>query len=341
MSNKIYDFNSEVSKQEGKFIRSPSKFRNQVTSHTIPNSDSNRTNEQFNSKFPVEADRYTLYLAHACPWCHRTDLVRVLKGLESVIRVIYVDPILTDQGWRFSQPETDSGLNATLLREIYLQSDPNYEGKCTVPVLYDRKQHLIVNNESSEIIRMMNEQFNELATRNRELDLYPFEFRKEIDLVNSWIYENINDGVYKCGFAQTQYAYEEAFHALFKALLKVENILSRQRYLVAGVKHLTEADIRLVVTLLRFDAVYYTHFKCNLKTLRFGFPNLHNYMKDVYQSFDGILKSTFHVEKTKQHYFGSHRKINPFGIVPLGPELDLDSPPANREFSQIHETVNH
>jgi len=217
-------------------------------------------------------------------------------------------------------------LNAAYLREIYLQTDPHYEGKATVPVLYDRKQHVIVNNESSEIIRMMNTEFNTFSTRNQELDLLPKGKCEEIEQLNHFIYDNLNDGVYKAGFAQKQAAYEEAFHAVFKALDTLEERLSKQRYLIAGVDHITEADIRLLPTLLRFDPVYYSHFKCNLKTIRYGYPNVYNYMKDVYQTKDGVMKPSFNLQMTKNHYYGSHRRINPTGIVPIGPEVDYDSP---------------
>ncbi|KAL9657582.1 hypothetical protein ABK040_001009 [Willaertia magna] len=314
--SKIFTFNAEI-KSNGKFVRTASKFRNFISSAS-------------GSQFPAEPDRYTLFLAWACPWCHRTDLVRKLKGLEDIVKVTYVDNYLDENGWRFGyegDKDEDSGLNASYLKEIYLQSNKDYEGKITVPVLYDRQLKTIVNNESSEIIKMFNTEFNHLIKdeKKKNYNIYPSEHQKEIDELNQYIYNNVNNGVYKCGFAQSQEAYNESFHELFNALDELENRLSKHRYLIKGYNGITECDIYLLPTLLRFDPVYYVHFKCNLKSIQSHYPNLYNYLKDIYQFDNGILKDTFNLDQTKKHYYGSHRKINPFGIVPLGPLIDYDS----------------
>ncbi len=273
------------------------------------------------SDFRPETDRYHLYVSLACPWAHRTLIYRKLKGLESVISVDVVDPILPGQGWTFEQSspgatgDTVNGLD--ILRQVYELASPGYDGVVTVPVLWDKAQKTIVNNESSEIIRMFNTEFQDLAN-NPELDLYPEHLRKSINEINTWVYDEINNGVYRAGFARTQKAYSSAVSRLFAALDRAEAILARSRYLCGDA--LSEADIRLFVTLVRFDAVYVAHFKCNIRRI-VDYPNLWGFTRDIYQ-IPGVAE-TVNMEHIKRHYFESHRHINPFGIVPDGPELDF------------------
>ena len=272
--------------------------------------------------FPAEAGRYHLYVSLACPWAHRTLIFRKLKKLEDVISVSVVEPVLSKLGWEFG-----TGPGATLdtvngkstLAEIYLLTNPRYTGRVTVPVLWDKKRRTIVNNESSEIIRMLNSAFD--AFTDVRTDYYPLELRAEIDRINDIVYANVNNGVYRAGFATTQAAYEEAARALFATLDQLEERLSRQRYLVG--RQITEADWRLFTTLVRFDAVYYSHFKCNLRRIA-DYPNLWNYLRDLYQ-VPGIA-DTVSLDHIKRHYYGSHRNINPTGIVPIGPLLDFTLP---------------
>jgi putative glutathione S-transferase len=248
--------------------------------------------------------------------------MRMLKGLEDLISMSVVEPLYGPHGWRFGDsPGTiaDSVNGASELAEIYLRADPHYSGRVSVPVLWDKERSTIVNNESSEIIRMFNGAFGRFT--NVRTDYYPAPLRDEIDRVNAVVYENINNGVYRAGFATTQEAYEEAFRALFAALDEIEQRLSRQRYL-AG-REITEADWRLFTTLVRFDAVYYGHFKCNLRRI-VDYPNLSNYLRDLYQQ-PGIA-GTVNMDHIKRHYYGSHRNVNPTGIVPLGPQLDFLAP---------------
>lgn len=314
----IYDYRAEISQSDGRFRRSESVFRNWVRNDP-------------NAEFPAEAHRYTVFYAHACPWAGRVLTVRRLKGLEDAIGAIGVDWYLGPKGWRFGyegEQDTVSGLNAQYLRELYLQTDPNYTGKVTVPTLYDHQQKKVVNNESADIIQMFNTEFNHVA-KNPQLDLYPQNYREQIDAINAKVYEHVNNGVYKCGFAGTQEAYEEAFHNLFQTLDELEQILSQQRYLVKGPQDITLADVRLFPTLIRFDPVYFTHFKCNKRQLK-DYPHLYNYMKEIYQR-DGI-RDTFNIEQTKKHYYGSHTSINPKGIVPVGPEINYDEPHNRDQF---------
>jgi putative glutathione S-transferase len=271
--------------------------------------------------FPAEPNRYHLYVSLACPWAHRTLIVRKLKRLEKVISVSVVDPVLSDYSWRFSEHYPDPLHGISFLHEAYLMADPKYSGEVTVPVLWDKQQRCIVNNESSEIIRILNSAFD--AWGKRGIDLYPERLRKQIDEINDLVYENVNDGVYRAGFARTQSAYEEAFDALFSALLQLESRLRRSRYLVGD--RLTEADWRLFTTLVRFDAVYYGHFKCNLRRL-VDFPNLWDYTRELFQ-MPGVAE-TVDLEQIKTHYYRSHRSLNPRGLVPKGPAL---------EFAAAHE----
>ena len=276
------------------------------------------------SEFPPEKDRYHLYVSYACPWAHRTLIVRALKGLQDVISYSPVEFLLGPGGWNFSSELPDPINGFEWLRQVYEQTDAAYDGNYTVPVLYDKKNKRIVNNESSEIIRMLNDQFNHLA-KNPSLDLYPEALRSQIDELNTWIYPNINNGVYRCGFAQSQEAYNQAFDGLFEHLDKVEAILSKSRFLTGP--NITEADVRLFTTLVRFDPVYVVHFKTNKKRLS-EYPNIFAYTRDIYQhsSACGDVKSTVNMHHIKHHYFESHKKINPLGIVPKGFDVDFDAP---------------
>jgi len=272
------------------------------------------------SEFTPEPNRYHLYISYACPWACRTLIIRKLKGLEDIISYPPVDAFMENDGWSFGEsgPETEDRINHKKhLHEIYTMSKKDFSGRVTVPVLWDKKTHQIVNNESADIIRILNEAFNDYAKIN--VDFYPEELRKEIDSINDFVYENINNGVYRCGFAKTQEAYNEAFDALFSALEKIEKRLSQQRYLVGT--QITEADWRLFTTLVRFDPVYHVLFKCNLKRI-IDYDNLQNYLLELYQ-VPGV-KETVRMDHIKEHYYRSHDTINPRRIVPKGPELDLE-----------------
>jgi len=259
-------------------------------------------------------DRYHLYVSLACPWAHRALLFRKLKGLESIIPVTVVDPKMLESGWVFPEPEPLYGLE--YLYQLYARADSHYNGRVTVPVLWDRRRSTIVCNESAEIIRIFNTAFNDL-TGNRE-DYYPASLRGQIDEINTFVYDNINNGVYRCGFATKQSAYEQAYASLFAALDKLEQRLSGQRWLLG--EQLTEADWRLFTTLIRFDAVYYGHFKCNRNRI-VDMPVLWAYVRDLYQQ-PGIA-DTVNFTHIKQHYYYSHAAINPTRIVPVGPQLDF------------------
>ncbi|KAF3972250.1 hypothetical protein ACB098_07G048000 [Castanea mollissima] len=312
----------------GAFIRTASTFRNIISRDP-------------SSLFPAEAGRYHLYISYACPWASRCLSYLKIKGLDKVISFTSVKPKWertkeTDEhmGWIFpasntEEPgaESDPLNGAKSIRELYELASTNYSGKYTVPVLWDKKLKTIVNNESSEIIRMFNTEFNDIA-ENTDLDLYPPHLQAQIDATNEWIYNGINNGVYKCGFAKKQGPYEEAVKQLYEALDKCEAILGRQRYICGSM--LSEADIRLFVTLIRFDEVYVVHFKCNKKQLR-EYPNLFNYTKDIFQ-IPG-MSSSVNMEHIKRHYYGSHPSINPFGIIPLGPDIDYSSPHDRERFS--------
>ena len=276
------------------------------------------------SSFAPQADRYHLYVSYACPWAHRTLIGRVLKGLEDVISVDVVHPLLGEQGWSLDPDfhgATGDRINGfSYLREAYLSCAADYEGSITVPVLWDKQTQCIVNNESSEILRMLDQEFGSLARRTH-IDLYPEDLRGEIDQINDWIYADINNGVYRCGFARSQSAYSRAFERLFAALDRVESILGPNRYLLG--QRFTEADVRLFTTLVRFDAVYVSHFKTNLRRIA-DYPALSGYLREIYQ-LPGVSATT-DMEHIKYHYFASHRHINPRGIVPDGPELNLTAP---------------
>lgn len=272
-------------------------------------------------QFPAEAGRYHLYVSLACPWAHRTLIFRRLKGLEDIVPVTIVHPHMLEQGWQFAEPEPLYRLD--FLHQLYSRAEPHYTGRVTVPILWDKKKETIVCNESAEIIRMFNSAFDGL-TGNRD-DYYPAELRPEIDEVNAFVYKHINNGVYKCGFATLQSAYEAAFDRLFAALDEIESRLSGQRYLTGS--RISEADWRLFTTLIRFDAVYHGHFKCNRNRIS-DMPGLSNYLRDLYQQ-PGIAE-TVNFEHIKQHYYYSHAGINPTRIVPRGPVQDFAAP-HNRE----------
>ena len=299
----------------GRFQRQASQFRNWVT----PDGEPGPNGE---GGFPAEAGRYHLYVSLACPWAHRTLIFRRLKGLEDMISVSVVNPLMGSEGWTFepaSCVDGDSITGAKRLYEVYTGCDPDYTGRVTVPVLWDKKRHCIVNNESAEIIRMLNSAFDGLGAAPG--DFYPEALREEIDRCNDWIYDSVNNGVYKAGFATTQEAYEEAVTALFDALDELDRRLAKQRYLCGS--QITEADWRLFTTLVRFDPVYVGHFKCNLRRL-VDYPNLSGYLRDLYQQ-PGIAE-TVNLEHIKQHYYRSHPTINPTGVVPLGPTVDFAAP---------------
>jgi len=269
------------------------------------------------------SDRYHLYVSYACPWATRTLIVRRLKGLEDIISVTVVSPHMGTQGWPFASVDQFPGADVDPLyksehvKDLYLKADPNYGGRFTVPVLWDKKNHTIVNNESSEIIRMFNTAFDDLIAPDKAaLDFYPENLRAEIDDLNEWIYPNINNGVYRSGFASTQEAYQKAVNDVFEALDKVEKILTGKDYLVGNT--LTEADIRLWVTIIRFDPVYVGHFKCNIRTIRDGYPAIHTWMQKLYWNNEAFRSST-NFDHIKTHYYWSHPFINPTRIIPEGP----------------------
>ena len=270
-------------------------------------------------------------MSYACPWAHRTLIFRALKKLESVISLSVVHHYMGKDGWTFRREDGATGdtlYGFDFLHQIYTRADPGYSGRVTVPVLWDKKGETIVNNESSEIIRMLNSAFDEWG--DASLDFYPEPLRGEIDAVNALVYPAINNGVYRAGFATTQKAYEEAFAELFSALDALEDRLSRQRYL-AGAR-LTEADWRLFTTLLRFDPVYVGHFKCNLRRIA-DYPNLSNYLRDLFQ-VPGVA-ATVNMLHIKSHYYGSHDTINPTRIIPVGPELDYSAPHDRGRFKEV------
>lgn len=304
---------------KGEFVRSESGFRNWVTKD-------GRAGPTGKAGFAAEAGRYHLYVSHACPWAHRTMIFRALKGLQDVISVSIVHPLMPAESWVFGEypGATEDHINhAHYLYENYLKVDPHFDGLVTVPVLWDKKQQTIVNNESSEIIRMLNSAFDAFANNDAtDVDFYPEALREKIDEINEPIYNNVNNGVYRSGFAKTQVAYNTAYNRLFNTMDELEDKLSKQRYLVGG--QITEADWRLFTTLVRFDAVYYNHFKTNKKRL-IEYPNLWAYTRELYQ-VPGVAE-TVNMDHIKYHYFASHRSINLTGIVPQGPEID---------FMQLH-----
>jgi glutathionyl-hydroquinone reductase len=299
----------------GRFVRSRAAFRNWVTRDGAAGPSGA-------AGFAAAPGRYHLYVSLACPWAHRTLIMRQLKGLQDLVSVSVVHWRMREHGWAFTPGPgvvADPILGAEYLHQIYVAADPSYSGRVTTPVLWDRPKATIVNNESAEIIRMFNSAFDGLGALAG--DYYPAELRAEIDTLNVRIYETINDGVYKAGFATTQAAYEAAVGPLFETLDRLEERLAQRRYLCG--ERVTEADIRLLPTLLRFDLVYFSHFKCNLRRIA-DYPNLLGYTRDLYQ-LPG-LAATFDAGHVKRHYYESHRTLNPTGIVPVGPEVDFSGP---------------
>jgi putative glutathione S-transferase len=286
----------------GRFVRQQAQFRRWIASDG-------------STPFAPEAGRYHLYLATACPWCHRTDIVRALKGLQDVVSVSYVDPLMLEGGWRFSEGHEDPLFGYAFAHQLYTRADPGYTGRVTVPVLWDKATDQPVSNESSEILRMFDHGFGALATDTHQL--YPEALRAEIDAWNDRIYDTVNNGVYKSGFAHTQAAYEEAFEALFATLDALEAHLAAGRSWLVG-DQLTEADVRLFCTLVRFDAVYVGHFKCNRNRI-VDMPHLQALLERAL-ALPGV-RETVHMDEIRRHYYGSHRSLNPKGIVPVGPAL--------------------
>jgi glutathionyl-hydroquinone reductase len=277
--------------------------------------------ENGHSGYPAAKDRYHLYVSWACPWAHRTIIVRKLKQLEDVIGMTVVDPLRDNRGWAFRDGpghSIDPVNGFTFLSEAYLATDPNYHGRVTVPVLWDIETKRIVSNSDDDIMRMFNWEFNRLT--DSSIDLYPEDLRNEIDELNTYIYENVNNGVYRAGFATAQRAYDRAARRLFEALDVLDARLATQRYLFGS--RFVETDWRLFVTLIRFDAVYHGHFKCNIRRIA-DYANLFGYLKDLYQ-YDGIA-DTVNFDHIKRHYYMTHDAINPTRIVPLGPDQDLSS----------------
>jgi putative glutathione S-transferase len=300
---------------KGSFLRPNSSLRNFVTANGAagPTGDVG---------FKAEPGRYHLYVSLACPWAHRTLIYRALKGLEEMIPISVVNWFMGEDGWNFAEGPgvvPDPINNAKFLHEVYAASDAHYSGRVTVPVLWDRKTNRIVNNESSEIIRMFNSAFD--AVGAKEGDYYTMKHRAEIDALNARIYETLNNGVYRAGFATTQQAYEEAVVPLFETLDFLDHILATKRFLVGDQP--TEADWRLFPTLVRFDPVYFGHFKCNIRRI-VDYPNLSSYLRDLYQT-PGVA-GTVNFQHIKGHYYQSHRNVNPTGVVPMGPAMDLMAP---------------
>ncbi len=297
--------------KEGKFERSVSSFRSWITKDGNPGPSGE-------GGYPAEKGRYHLYVSYACPWANRTLIMRKLKGLEDYISVSVVNPIVDKRDWTFEEYDgviADPVFNVQDMRQLYQKAEPAYDGYVSVPVLFDKKTNTIVNNESSEIIRMLNEAFDDIGAKPG--DYYPEDLRSEIDTWNDEIYDSVNNGVYKAGFAKTQANYKEAVEELFRVLDKLDAHLEGKDYLVGD--RLTEADIRLFVTLIRFDPVYVGHFKCNLQQIR-EYKNLSAYTRSLYQIPE--FKETINFDHIKKHYYMSHLDINPTGIVPEGPSMD-------------------
>ena len=314
---------------DGKFKRQDAAFRHWLTADGSAGPDGQRG-------FKAEPGRYHLYVSLACPWAHRTLIVRALKGIgDDLLPVSVVHWFMRENGWEFLPGEDETGAATgdpvhgwRYMREAYTTAMPDYTGRVTIPILWDKREGTIVSNESSEIIRMLNTAFDDLGAR-RDVDISPDALRGEIDEVNGPIYHEVNNGVYKAGFATKQDAYEDAFDALFARLDALEDRLSRQRWLVGD--RMTEADIRLFTTLVRFDAVYFGHFKCNQRRIA-DYPNLSNYVRDMYQVPE--IRETVNFEHIKSHYYHSHETVNPTRIIPKGPELDLDAPHDRDRFEE-------
>ncbi|MFW2404212.1 MAG: glutathione S-transferase family protein [Gammaproteobacteria bacterium] len=324
VAGKWHDVWYDTGSHGGRFVRQDSAFRNWVTPDGSPGPGGE-------AGFPAQDGRYHLYVSLACPWAHRTLIMRELKGLQDIISVSVVNAYMGEEGWTFDPGPgvvPDSINHATRLHQIYTKADPEFTGRVTVPVLWDKEGETIVSNESSEIMRMFNSAFDGVgATKG---DYYPTELRSAIDELNDYIYPHVNNGVYRAGFASTQEAYEEAVVELFAALDTLEERLVTRRYLLGD--SITEADWRLFTTLVRFDPVYVGHFKCNLRRL-IDYPNLWGYVRDLYQQ-PGIA-ATVDIPHIKAHYYGSHTAINPTGVVPLGPYVDYSTPHGRDRLSSL------
>ncbi|MDS0280529.1 glutathione S-transferase family protein [Haloarcula onubensis] len=299
----------ESTNEDGEFDRQETSFRNRIR-------------DDPDARFRPEAGRYHLYVSLACPWAHRTLLVRALKGLDDAISVDVVDPYRADDGWQFT-PEKDGCTEDSLygseyLRELYVTADPDMTGRVTVPVLWDKQEETIVNNESEEILRMLDTEFDDIA--QNDVDLYPEGYREDVDRIIEDIYEPINNGVYRAGFADTQAAYDDAVTELFDALDHWDSVLADQRYLAGD--RLTEADICMFTTLVRFDEVYHTHFMCNHMLIR-EYDNLWPYLRDLYQT-PGVAE-TVNMSHIKEHYYTTHPDVSPKRIVPMGPDPDFEA----------------
>ncbi len=310
----------------GKFVRSQAQFRHWITVDGSPGPSGD-------GGFAAEPDRYHLYVSLACPWAHRTLIMRSLKGLESMVGISVVHSLMAENGWTFDTDDSggrpssgDALFNADYLHQIYSRSQPDYSGRVTVPVLWDKQRNCIVSNESSEIIRMFNSAFDQVGAKPG--DYAPAELLDQIDAVNALVYDAINNGVYRAGFATEQSAYEQAVGQLFECLDQLEQRLSQQRYLIGD--RITEADWRLFTTLIRFDSVYYGHFKCNQRQLS-DYPNLWGFTRELYQ-WPGVAE-TVAMDHIKQHYYRSHPMINPTRIVPIGPDLALTLPHQRDQLS--------
>ena len=306
----------DTRKTGGRFVREDARHRNWITAD-------GSAGPTGTDGFKAESGRYHLYICHACPWAHRAMIFRALKGLEDVISVSVVHWIMAENGWNFADGEgvvPDPVIGADYLYQVYQHADSNFSGRITVPVLWDLQRNTIVSNESSEIIRMLNTAFNAYSS-HPELDFYPEPLRAEIDEVNERIYHTLNNGVYRSGFATSQEAYNAAVTELFETMDWLEERLATRRYLVGD--NQTEADWRLFTTLLRFDPVYFGHFKCNIRRL-VDYPNLWNYTRDLYQT--PSVTSTIDHGHIQRHYYASHESINPTRIVPLGPDIDFTAP---------------
>ena len=314
----------DTDKTDGKFEREAARFRNWVTTD-------GSAGPEGEGGFKAESGRYHLYVSMACPWAHRTLIFRKLKGLEPHISLSVVHPDMLENGWEFRPGDAqhrDHLHNAEFMHQIYTRAAADYTGRVTVPVLWDKQQETIVSNESADIIRMFNSAFNGLEGVNADPDFYPESLHSEIEAVNERVYHTVNNGVYKAGFATAQDKYEQAYKELFESLDWLNEKLSGQRYLAGS--QLTEADWRLFTTLIRFDAVYYSHFKCNRQQIR-AYPNLSGYLRELYQ-VPGVAE-TVDIDQIKRHYYVSQPSVNPTQIVPVGPELDFSSPHGRDDLS--------
>ena len=303
------ELREKPSADDGRFVRLESGFRDWIS-------------RDGSTEFPAEAGRYHLYISKACPWSHRTTIMRTLKGLDTVISTTCMDAFMGEESWQIDQSAFDesAGVPAdAFLFEVYQRAQPRYTGPITVPVLWDKKTQRIVSNESADIMRMLNDAFREFS--DSDVDYFPPQHRQEIDRINAFVYKNVNNGVYRAGFATSQEAYDEAIGNLFSALDQLDNLLAGRRYLTG--RRITEADWRLFTTLIRFDPVYATHFKTDRRRIA-DYPNLGAYLRELYQ-VPGIAQ-TVDMDHIRQHYFQSHKHLNPAGIIPIGPDINLDRP---------------